>query len=716
MTTLKQNNDITEGFIKFIIVQVYRDNFLSSLPRILTLAYESGILLRYAFLLFLLSIYSLFPYIFIFIGSYAIPFIDILGFQLFSYRNIDNFFGTDNFFGFDIQNFYLLRYFVCLFIFVLIRYYLPYCNLMGMAIIAVVTSYSIFHQIIIFESSGNILPLIITTSSYFIIIYVIPILNDVFKFLHFIVICHITSIVAPFIAFYTLLEKRLLEKVQIDNVVIIAAVMSGIFLARHFQGLIYSHFFYVVISFYVLTFSLLYSKTKIFLIAIGLFCGCFIFSFPLNYLRYKEGLYVSLTREEWNNIVYFMRLGFTIGGGIILLYLLQSLPQFLFPYWWFARKYRYLFGKNIQTIFKAFTVEFISEGRESIARFVLSSPSLLIQKIETLKKMEAYEKKTKNPSQDVLDELAKAHQALRKEQRQAKFDISPSAQDSLPNVTGFDFTDPTTENKHPATLSPIDSARQQLLNWLKGKTPAKPSIDKLLIYQWKEYEIGIGLKYSGQMGGDFYDLFQLPTANADNQVGVFISDFGLLVGDLTGHGVETALNLSKTHNFWVETDLSQDVLTTMQAFDKNFKTTFHPFPKYEGCCLCYLQLKEKEITLCNAGLLKPILIKTDGSITELKEQFFAISKNSFHPKISSRVELNVGEMLVVYSDGFFENENQDGKQFGQDHFKQLLLQHQHRDMNTLIDTMFSTVYEYCQPEPIDDDETLLVIRRISTAD
>jgi len=41
----------------------------------------------------------------------------------------------------------------------------------------------------------------------------------------------------------------------------------------------------------------------------------------------------------------------------------------------------------------------------------------------------------------------------------------------------------------------------------------------------------------------------LPTSSADNQEGVFISDFGLLVGYLTGHGVETALNLSKTHNF-----------------------------------------------------------------------------------------------------------------------------------------------------------------------
>ncbi|RKZ87117.1 MAG: hypothetical protein DRR19_14020 [Candidatus Parabeggiatoa sp. nov. 1] len=45
----------------------------------------------------------------------------------------------------------------------------------------------------------------------------------------------------------------------------------------------------------------------------------------------------------------------------------------------------------------------------------------------------------------------------------------------------------------------------------------------------------------------------------------------------------------------------QDVLTTMRLFAQNFKTTFHPFPKYEGCELCYLQLKNNEITLNNAG-------------------------------------------------------------------------------------------------------------------
>ena len=62
----------------------------------------------------------------------------------------------------------------------------------------------------------------------------------------------------------------------------------------------------------------------------------------------------------------------------------------------------------------------------------------------------------------------------------------------------------------------------------------------------------------------------------------------------------------------------------------------------------------------------------------------------------------------------FTNANQNGEQFGQDNFQQLFLQQQSLDMNTLIDTVFRTVYEYCKPEPLDDDETLLVIRRKSS--
>jgi serine phosphatase RsbU (regulator of sigma subunit) len=717
MTTLKQNNDITEGFIKFIIVQAYRDNFLSSLPRIITLAYENGILLRYAVLIFLLSIYFLFPYFFIFIGSYAIPFIDILNFKFFSYTG-DSYVHRP--LGLDHQSFYLLRYACCVLLFTFTVYLFPNNNKLGTAILSVLFSYTLFDNFIYFEQSGNI-------HSTIRIVVIIIVYYHLFKTLDTYFLPFYSMFIFHIIFFSTFKTKKIVKELnyigrqdteEIQETIFILSAVNGVTFGMYLSGIFSHHIFYPLVIFYTILFFLFLKKInyKDFLYSLIIIVIFFILSFSYSY--YVESKRASFNTEQWSDIINIVRTSFIIFAAVITLYLVYKLPLLLFPHWWFTRKYRYLFGQDIQTISQAFTDDPIPEGRKFIPQYAISSSSPLEQKIEMLTKMEEHEKETKKPSQDVLDELAKAYQELKQEQRQAKLtgDVSPVVQDSS-QITSFEFTDPAHENEHITLIERLNSARQQLLGWLKGKTPANPSIDKLLIYQWQDYEIGIGLKYSGQMGGDFYDLFQLPIANADNQVGVFISDFGLLVGDLTGHGVETALNLSKTHNFWAETDLSQDVLTTMQAFEQNFKTTFQPFPKYEGCELCYLQLKDNEITLSRAGLHLGVIRDNQwhNIAQPPHENFMALGNwQSLPVKRHTRIELKAGETLIVYTDGLFENANQDGEQFGQDNFQQLLLQHQHLDMNSLIETVFKAVYEHCQPEPIEDDETLLVIRRISS--
>jgi hypothetical protein len=91
----------------------------------------------------------------------------------------------------------------------------------------------------------------------------------------------------------------------------------------------------------------------------------------------------------------------------------------------------------------------------------------------------------------------------------------------------------------------------------------------------------------------------------------------------------------------------------MRLFEQNFKTTFHPFPKYESCELCYLQLKETLLVIRR------------------------ISTASFW----------IGRIDFVFL------------------------------IRQIRQSVVLSYYEHCQPEPIDDDETLLVIRRISsTAD
>jgi hypothetical protein len=130
-----------------------------------------------------------------------------------------------------------------------------------------------------------------------------------------------------------------------------------------------------------------------------------------------------------------------------------------------------------------------------------------------------------------------------------------------------------------------------------------------------------------------------------------------------------------------------------------------------------VQLKENEITLSRAGLHLGLIRDNQWHKIALPphENFCALGKwESLPVKRYTRVELKAYDTLIVYTDGLFENRNQHGEQFCQDKLIDLFLAQHRLEMNTFIDTVFSTVYEHCQPEPIEDDETLLVIRRVSS--
>jgi len=696
----------------FAFINAYQERFIGNIRTILKMAYENGFLWRYGFLMLFLSVYNILLYFIIFpilfVGYYAV---------ITSEAELP---------GYAISFLFFL-YASYVFIFILTRYLFPNILRLTSTMVGLYVILGFMYggiELAQLNSSTFELTLVPVLLSYAIALFIIPLsiyLDHLFRIIHFVIIYHAIALTSPKNSLLVL--KKLLSiltpKGNANTLLqLFITIVQASFLIFYFLEI--SSFFsmYITIWLIYILFFIYHKYYKIvniiftFIVSLILFFGVYFYFEATVFLDNNTVMGVLL-------ISMGLYAFFALGTASYVFYRLPSLILAkLVPNWYFAKKYRNLFNQNIDVLFEAFLVERIPRNRQIISQLILNSPSILEQKIEVLIKMGESEKKHINYSQEVLDELARTRQSLREEQRQAKLmsDVSPIIQNDY-QIKSFDFIDPNIENNHFTILSPIDSARQQLLNWLKGETHAKPSIDKLLIQQWKDYEIGIGLKYSGQMGGDFYDLFQLPSTNADNKVGLFISDFGLLVGDLAGHGVETAVNLSKTHNFWVETDLSQDALTTMRAFEPNFKTTFHPFSNDEGCELCYVQLKENEITLSRAGLHIGLIRDNQWHKIALPphENFCALGKwQSLPVKRCTRVELKAYDTLIVYTDGLFENRNQHGEQFCEDKLKALFLAQHRLEMNTFIDTVFRTVYEYCQPEQIEDDETLLVIRRTSS--
>ena len=113
----------------------------------------------------------------------------------------------------------------------------------------------------------------------------------------------------------------------------------------------------------------------------------------------------------------------------------------------------------------------------------------------------------------------------------------------------------------------------------------------------------------------------------------------------------------------------------------------------------------------NAGHLPPIFIR-DGKATRLDISGLVIGA---FPDVSYEehsIDLRRGDLLVAFTDGITEPENEYGEEFGDRRLIELLLLNAHKPLEELIAVVTTAVNEWqSSPEPM-DDMTLLLARRI----
>jgi len=81
------------------------------------------------------------------------------------------------------------------------------------------------------------------------------------------------------------------------------------------------------------------------------------------------------------------------------------------------------------------------------------------------------------------------------------------------------------------------------------------------------------------------------------------------------------------------------------------------------------------------------------------------------PYEESRLTLEPGDVLVCYTDGVTEPENEYGEMFGEERLKDLVLKNAHLPGEQIIGAVIEAVKEFTGSHELQDDMTLLVARR-----
>jgi sigma-B regulation protein RsbU (phosphoserine phosphatase) len=204
------------------------------------------------------------------------------------------------------------------------------------------------------------------------------------------------------------------------------------------------------------------------------------------------------------------------------------------------------------------------------------------------------------------------------------------------------------------------------------------------------------------VGGDFYDIFRIDEDH-----------FGFTIADVSGKGIPAAIFMAVSRTLIRATGIRggspSDCLTysnkllSAESVDCMFVTVFYGI----------YNIKTGEVTYCNAGHNPPYLLKSNGEVKALplaKDPMVgAIPDIEYHEE---RIQLEKGEMLIMFTDGVTEAMNVSFAEYGDERLVAALKNAVGSNCQEMINAVKADVSEFTEEAEQSDDITMLTIKRL----
>ena len=203
------------------------------------------------------------------------------------------------------------------------------------------------------------------------------------------------------------------------------------------------------------------------------------------------------------------------------------------------------------------------------------------------------------------------------------------------------------------------------------------------------------------IGGDYYDF--LPYTDGR---------LGLVVGDVAGKGLPAALMMSSLQarvHMMLET--SPEPAAAVEALNRNIAPRC-PVGKFITLFFGLLDPSTGQMLYANAGHNYPLLIRADGAVEQLRGNGMVLGILTTSQYQAYQVDLEPGDVLVLFSDGVTEARNPAGQEeFGDERLAHFLLSHKDRPAAEMIDSLVAKVRDWSGQTAFADDFTILLVKR-----
>ena len=260
-------------------------------------------------------------------------------------------------------------------------------------------------------------------------------------------------------------------------------------------------------------------------------------------------------------------------------------------------------------------------------------------------------------------------------------------------VEAFNEMGPKLED-HLRLHQSMDLAMKVQQKLLPGKNPQIPGLD-----------IAGKSIYCDETGGDYYDFLEFDGKN-DRKISV-------VVGDVSGHGISSALLMASARAFLRQRVSLPGTLGQIIS-DVNFQLAKDIAEYNNFMTLFYLRIGHEHNTLewVRAGHDPAIFYdpKTR-SFEALEGQGIALGvEESWVYTENKKVDLSKGQIIVLATDGVWEAQNVAGEMFGKDRIYELIRANSDLSAKGILNILLDMLHRFTRGKKFEDDVTLVVIK------
>jgi serine phosphatase RsbU (regulator of sigma subunit) len=213
---------------------------------------------------------------------------------------------------------------------------------------------------------------------------------------------------------------------------------------------------------------------------------------------------------------------------------------------------------------------------------------------------------------------------------------------------------------------------------------------------------------ANQVGGDFFDVYELPRLQNDER------SLAVMVADVTGKGIPAALMMA----------FSQAIFRAMTSMHRhageilargNQQIFQHSRSGLLLTVFYAILLPESgQVRFANAGHEPPFWFRADQQASFEVDcgsgLLVGARRNTQFPE--NCITLAPGDALIFYTDGVTEARNPLGDFFSSERLRDIIALSGQRTANELLNVIVSEIKQFTQDEPQADDITVLVIKRL----